>query len=227
MQVMTLKLTAPVEKSPDEVPITDELSSWLAKPEVKTLCENVQAAGSALQDIQDFAQLDEHPIARQIGKVRFPRGYLQTADAHRKTLPFVDDAALKSNLAYTLILANTGRWLVERTDIWGVPRDMLIKLQIFLYGTLVESITKDFLQGICGDSYKRRTARLRDLEIIDDALCRELDWIWDERNKMHLFQLEEGEYENKYNPENQARCITAFDRLLESLGRHGRLRTEQ
>ncbi len=196
---------------------------FLDDPAVKQLCEDVSSASNALQRIQNFIGLNAHPIAKQIARVSFPRGYLSTADTHRQLMPFVSDSALRSNLAYTLILANTVRWLVEKTDLWGVPRDMLIKLQIFLYGTIIESITKDYLHGVCGGNFKARNKALEDMAIVEANLRAELDWIWDERNKMHLFQLEQGEYENDYNPESQKRCEDAFSVLLERLSKRGRL----
>lgn len=78
-------------------------------------------------------------------------------------------------------------WLLIRTDISATARDMMIKLFIFLGGSLTESITKDYLKGIYGKSFKVRTEYLEVNGIISLELKAELDWVWDTRNNMHLF----------------------------------------
>ena len=144
----------------------------------KELSEAVTKAGSLLQEIQDYCGR----VNRYNAKVRFPRGYLRTASSQRERLPFVKDSDLKSNLSYTIILSDTVLWLLTRTDIAATAKDMLIKLFIFLGGSLVESITKDYLKGICGKSFKVRTQYLVGNNIIGDQLKEDLDWVWDTRN---------------------------------------------
>ena len=150
-------------------------------------------------------------------KVRFPRGYIRTAGYQRKRLVFVKDQNLKTNLAYTLILSDTILWLLIRTDLWGIPREMLQKLYLFLMGSLVESITKDYLKGSCAQGYKPRTKYLLDQGTISQELKDDLDWLWDVRNKMHLFQLDEIEYNNDYNHTSHFRAIFAFRALIDVL----------
>ena len=183
------------------------------------LIKAVQEAGGLLQEIQDYCGKNY----KEEAKVRFPRGYLRTADSARGRLPFIKDNNLKSNLAYTLILSDAIHWLLNRTDIAATAKEMLIKLFIFIGGSLIESITKDYLKGICGKSYKHRTQFLLDNKIIDNALKEELDWVWDTRNNMHLFLLEEREYENDYNTTSHVRCATAYKGLIEALILKGRI----
>ena len=85
-------------------------------------------------------------------------------------------------------------WLLYRTDIRGVTREMLIKEQIFLVGSIVESVTKAWLHGRCGDGYKGRTAYLCRHGVINAALQVDLNWLWDVRNRMHLFKLDQSEW---------------------------------
>lgn len=176
-------------------------------------------AGRLLQEIQDYVGRTPNDMA----KVRFPRGFLRTADDHRATLRFVEDRVLRTNLAYTLMLSDAVTWLLWRTDITATAKDMLTKLCIFISGTLVESTLREFLHGICGGSYKDRTAYLRAQGIIAEQLHADLDWVWDLRNNMHLFKLDEPEYENPYNAEAHNRCTTSWQQLRESLSRHGRV----
>lgn len=181
----------------------------------------VSHAGDLLQQIQDYCGRNYNASA----KVRFPRGFLRTAGEQRGRLHFVDENDLKSNLAYCLILSDTIHWLLTRTDIAATAKEMLIKLHIFIGGTLVESITTNYLKGIRTPkkSYKLRTQSLVDLGVIDTRIQEELDWIWDTRNNMHLFGLTEREYINDYNTASQTRAAKAFRDFVEILQAKGRL----
>ncbi len=184
----------------------------------KELQEAAIEAGALLQSINDYlSETGETLMEIKESKVRFPRGYLRTAAFQRNRMPFIEDHNLKSNLAYTLILSDAVLWLFLRTDISGTAGEMLRKLYLFLIGSLTESITKDYLKGICGKSYKVRTEYLLDKGIIDSVLKEDLDWLWDIRNKMHLFQLEEREYLNDYNDHSHSRAILAFRGLVAAL----------
>lgn len=183
----------------------------------------VDKTGELLQEIQNYCVQNggnwrEVPAA----KVRFPRGFIRPASLQRRRIPFVQDKALKDNIAYTLILSDVILWLQIRTDLWGTPNEMLTKLYVFLIGSLCESITKDYLSGVCGKNYKGRTEYLVKTEIISPELKADLDWLWDTRNKMHLFQLEDREYENEYNGACHSRCVKAFRKLVASLAAKGR-----
>lgn len=175
--------------------------------------------GQLLQDIQDYVGRVPSDMAR----VRYPRGFLRTADQHRANLTFVEDGVLRTNLAYTLMLSDAILWLLWRTDITATAKDMLIKLCVFIGGTLIESVTKEYLRGICGGSYKDRTAYLEASAIISPQLKMDLDWTWDLRNNMHLFKLEVREYENPYSIETHNRCTGAWHGLREALTARGRI----
>jgi hypothetical protein len=178
----------------------------------------VKQAGGLLQDIQDYCKkkdLDANDFEK--AKVRFPRGYIRTADFQRKRLSFISEKDLRSNLAYTLILSDTITWLLFRTDIVSTAAEMLRKLYLFLAGTLVESITQNYLKGQCNKNYKKRTEFLLINNIISSKLKDDLDWLWDSRNKMHLFLLEKKEYENDYNVESHRRCVRTVRGLLKAL----------
>ncbi len=129
----------------------------------------------------------------------------------------MQDKALKDNLAYTLILSDVVLWLKLRTDLWGVPKEMLTKLYLFLIATLCESITKSTLSGVCGKNFKKRNEFMVEQKIVSPELAEDLDWLWDTRNRMHLFQLNSREYENDYTEESHSRCVKAFRELLAAL----------
>jgi hypothetical protein len=185
------------------------------------LAEATEEAGRLLQLIQDYCKSKDLTWSNfPPAKVRFPRGYIRIASLQRKRMPFVRDSALKKNLAYTLILSDTVLWLSLRTDISGTALEMLTKLYVFLIGTLCESITKDYLKGICGKNFNGRAKWLEDHGVIDQDLRENLEWMWDVRNRMHLFQLDAPEYENEYDNECHFRCVSTFRRLLKALSAH-------
>lgn len=188
----------------------------------KELAEASAKASELLQAINDYCVSKNMTIADvPESQVRFPRGFIRTASYQRRRFPFLTCHALKSNIAYTLMLSDTILWLALRTDISGMAKDMLYKLFIFLVGTVTESTTKEYLKGICGKNYKARTEFLVNEKIIDDSLKKELDWLWDTRNRMHLFQLNGKEYENDYCPENHHRAIKGFRDMLSALSARG------
>ncbi len=178
-----------------------------------------EQAGALLQQIQDYCKANDLNWATCAeAQVPFPHGWIRTADHQRGRLPFVEDGVLKDNVAYTLILSDVVLWLVLRTDLWGVPRDMLSKLFLFLIGAVCESLTKEFLVGACGKSaFRDRTKYMCRHGIITTDLQADLDWLWDTRNRMHLFKLKKREYENDYTDDSHQRCILTFRRLLDAL----------
>ena len=173
----------------------------------------VAEAGRLLQEIQDYCGSNEDSNA----KVRFPRGYIRTATKARERFAFINDVDLKSNLSYTLMLCDTLRWVIDRTDITATAKEMLIKTTIFLAGAMIESMTKVFLKGKCSKNYKIRTEYLVKNSIITPGLKTDLDWVWDTRNNMHLFLVDGCEYNNEYNASSYKRCILSFRALVDSI----------
>ncbi|WP_186318022.1 hypothetical protein [Marinobacter maritimus] len=188
----------------------------------------VAQAGDLLQEIHNYCAQNNRPRSEMHeAKVRFPRGFIRTADMQRGRISFIRDPNLKSNLAYTLILSDAVLWLSLRTDIWGIPQEMLTKLYAFLLGSLCESLTKNYLHGVCGKGFKGRTEYLKDAGIIDDWLQEDLDWLWEARNRMHFFQLPGREYHNDYDTAFHVRAVDAFRGLIEALSEHDRLESNK
>lgn len=177
----------------------------------------VDEAGRLIQEIQNYLGRDFTKPA----KIRFPRGYLRTAEESRRRVRFLTDATLRRNIAYTIQLSDVQHWLLNRTDLSGTAKEMVIKLQMFLLGTIIESVTKNHLRGRCGGNFGKRTQYLVEKAIIDDSLKTEIDWLWDIRNNMHLFQLDDIEWSStSYTVINHNRAVRAFRRLLVALGGH-------
>lgn len=171
-------------------------------------------------DLQELEERLKTEGDRQV-KIRFPRGYLRKAEFFRKQYWFIRDDNLQRNIAYSLILSDVYRWLLNRMDLWGTAREMIIKESVCLIGCLCESITKDAARGICNKkaSFKRRTAAMVEHDMISTKLKRAMDALWDWRNREHLFLLDEWEY-GKYALKHYNDAICTLRALRESLDAH-------
>ena len=117
-----------------------------------------------------------------------------------------------------MLLSDIQHWLLLRTDLSGIAKEMVIKLQIFLIGSIIESATKIFLKGKCGGHFSKRTEYLETKGIISNQLRIDLDWLWEIRNRMHLFQLDANEWLSiDYSVKNHNRVVAAFKGLLDAL----------
>lgn len=151
----------------------------------------------------------------EAGKIAFPWGYIRRADEHRARLPFVRDEHLKHNLAYSLIYSDVLRWIINRTTLTGVARNMVIKANVCLCAVLVESITYDLVGGRRG-GYKRRLDLLVAADAISEDLHRELSWLWGARASEHIFLADGRELDN-YDVAASNRAVRAFRNLLDRL----------
>jgi hypothetical protein len=178
---------------------------------IEQLAERI---GGDLQKLENLLKIS----GEKRTKIRFPRRFLRTAEHFRERFWFIRDENLRRNIAYSLILSDVFRWLLNRTDLWGTPREMLIKECVCLMGCLAESITKDAMQDLCGkkQGYAKRTAKMRELGIIDGALQQKLDWLWEYRNREHLFLIQGREY-GHYTLEHYNDAIRTFRELRKAL----------
>jgi hypothetical protein len=170
--------------------------------------------GVALASIQTHLGRDEHPAAI----FTFPRGYIRTAEDIRKKFEFVRNYRLRSNIAYTVMLSDVNQWILTRTDLSGTAEQMVIKAQIALAASICEALLRDHLEGVdgAGHKYKSKTATLVRHRTINDAEKVELDWLWDTRNKIHLFEIREREFD-AYEAADQTRAVLALRMLMASL----------
>ena len=89
----------------------------------KELQAATEKASELLQEIHNYCAAQNKTIAEvPESRVRFPRGFIRSADYQRNRFPFLTNSDLKANIAYTLILSDTILWLAVRTDIFGTGR---------------------------------------------------------------------------------------------------------
>lgn len=181
------------------------------------LREAAEKASALVQEMQNY--LGERNADE--GKIRFPYGFIRTANHFRERVAFLDDRALRSNIAYTLILSDVLRWALNRMHVVGTAKEMLAKQIICVMGGVTESTTKHYLRGQVGNNagYKIRTAKLVEIGAITQYLKDELDWLWDTRMNEHLFLVGEREYQ-RYSVRESNRAVKAFRDLRDSLEAH-------
>lgn len=177
----------------------------------------VDEVNERLQAVNDYLGADNHESAR----IRFPRGYLRTCAHHRSKYSFLDDKTLQSNIAYAKMTTDIFRWMLNRTDISMIAREMLIKQGISIVGSVSEAVLKGVFKGLPGggkrQGFKKRLELLCEGRRIEPRTKDELEWLWDVRNKVHLMLLDEREY-NKYTIKDYNRAILALRALRVELG---------
>jgi len=182
--------------------------------------ELVIRIGDELQQLEEILQNG----VQVNGRIKFPWGVIGTADHYRNILFFVHDYVLRSNLAYTLMLIDVYRWLLDRFDIKGTAREMLIKELISLLGNMMEAVLKYVVYEL-GDrektetqsvGVKRACSILIEHRIISQDDKKNLVWLWSMRNKEHLFTLADKEFQ-QYNDEHYQQALQIWGNLVEAL----------
>ena len=168
-------------------------------------------ASVALQELQGILGRRSDDDAR----VRFPRGYLIEIGRWRLALGFVRRTAVMNNVAYTLMMYDVQTWLLRRTDLAATARDMMVKAAIAALGSIAEAIIVDATSPPMGRRQRMssRVAALAAANRIDTGVDVELKWLWDTRNRLHLFELTSSEfsfYEADHLPRAEAAVVALF-----------------
>lgn len=171
-------------------------------------------AGALLQRIQDFLGREPDPE----GRVRFPRGYLSTAADGRRRLRFTMGEVLRTNVAYALMLADVPRWILHRTNLAATGQEMVVKIGLAIYGAVAETALREFTSDVMGkrQPFASRAELLVERRVIDANLRDELAWLWDRRNRQHLYELADREIEH-YMPKDLDRAERAVAAVIERL----------
>ena len=183
----------------------------------RELALTAEVVGRKLQEIQDYLGQDSHSSA----KMRFPRGYIRTAEHFRSQLLFVGDRDVRDNLAYALILTDLYRWMTNRTDLFGIAKEMVLKSGIVLSGSICETLAVNYTDYFIGRTcrFKRRCERMVDAGIIDDEIRVELHWLWDTRSAIHICDIDGREYA-KYKTADYNRAIRCVRAIRDQLEAH-------
>lgn len=160
------------------------------------LRDAVAIVNDNIQAIQDYLGQGNY----EDGKIRFPHGFIRTAYYFRQQLSFIIDDNLERNISYALILSDVFRWLINRTDLTGTAREMIIKNVIILMGSICESMAIDGTRDRIGrrHSFCERATRMAKQGIITDGLRDNLHWLWEKRTGIHMYELNNMEYDTYY-----------------------------
>lgn len=181
------------------------------KEDLQQLDDLRAAASESSADIQRLAKrhtLDE-------ARIRFPRGYLREIGVWRTRLGFVRSSVVMNNVAYTLMMHDAQGWLLKRTDLGGTARDMIVKAAIASLAAVAEALLSDATTPPLGKRQKisSRIMVLKKAMRLPDSLAEDLEWLWEVRNRQHLYELGSSEF-TFYSPDDQPRAESAIAQLL-------------
>jgi hypothetical protein len=160
------------------------------------LVKAVAQAGSLLQEIHDYCGRS----LRDDSKVNFPRGMIGTAASYRGRCPGYLTADQISSCAYGFMYLDVLWWLLSRTDIASVGKQMAIKSAIVTLGTLLEATL--WIPGLpisnalstkspCGVKVRLKDTTKQGW--ISQEQCTTLETLWGHRNNVHIKFLENSE----------------------------------
>ncbi len=180
----------------------------------KELVKAVDIVNNRLQQIQDYLGEDNPDI----GRIKLPKGYIRTVKHFRDRLIFISDENVRDNLAYALVQSDVYLWLINRTSLYGVAREMTIKSAITSAGSISETLTVTGTEGLIGKkhSFCERCNRMVDLKIISGRLRDQLHWLWEIRSGTHIYEIGYREYK-KYKLSDYNRAVAASRGLIRAL----------
>jgi hypothetical protein len=180
----------------------------------RELVNAVALVNDRLQQIQNYLG-DNNP---DIGRVKIPKGYIRPVKHFKDRLHFVSDNSIKTNLAYALVQSDVYLWVINRMDLYGVAREMTLKFAIALIGSISETLAVAGTDGIIGKrhSFCKRCDRMVELQIISDQLRKNLQWLWEIRSGIHIYDIGHTEYK-KYNLKDFNRAVKAGRKFMDSL----------
>jgi hypothetical protein len=94
----------------------------------------VAQAGELVQSIQNYCAR----TLRDDSKIAFPRGLIGTAASYRIRCPEYLSADQMSSCAYGFMFLDVLWWLLARTDLVSVGKQMALKSAIVTLGTILE-----------------------------------------------------------------------------------------
>lgn len=182
-------------------------------PTEEQLAPIVRRANDALEEMQNLLG-NEFPV---YGRIKFPRNYLTANSVQRGKLFSGLDAAIASNISYAMMMGEIFKWILFRTDLTLVAREMVIKEYVCLAASICETLTKKFLYGDGSNlGFADRAGRLVERAVIDAQLKDELLWLWEIRVKDHIWECPTSEFD-QYDDSNISRADAALTNLLGKL----------
>ncbi|HEV2631419.1 MAG TPA: hypothetical protein VGV41_22575 [Pseudolabrys sp.] len=178
------------------------------------LIRAVSTAGRLVQEIQDYCGRS----ARDNSRINFPRGLIGTAEQYRNLCPSYLSQRQKSSCAYGFMYIDVVWWLLARTDLSGIAKEMTIKSAIITLGTVLEAVLHIPGQGIFASmaGVKKRLDRATIRGWLSEQERDSLKQLWDHRNNVHIRLLDTHEFD-KYRSEHFNEPRQALKALMANL----------
>jgi hypothetical protein len=142
-----------------------------------------------LQEIENEITRSAAPHEDIEPKIRFPRGFIGTAETYRRSYP-CRVRAIANNVAYTLQFHDVLRWLLRTTDLDITAKEMVIKYGIVSVVSVVEGLAHDALlsRGVKNSpkTLKKTIEQLVTQGRITADLANALQTVRKKREKIHL-----------------------------------------
>jgi hypothetical protein len=135
--------------------------------------ELLKAAAQASDLVQDIQNYCGRKL-REESKIKFPRGLIGTADSYRGRCPGYLSADQISSCAYAFMYLDVLWWLVSRTDLASVGKQMAVKSAIVTLGTLMEVCL--WIPGRPRTDVLSKNAKAGLVPRLEEAVKR--GWIW-------------------------------------------------
>jgi hypothetical protein len=170
----------------DKMPISND----------QELVRAVAQASELVQNIQDYCGRK----LRDDSKINFPRGLIGTAASYRERCPTYLTADQISSCAYGFMYLDVLWWLLSRSDISSVGKQMSLKSAIVTLGTILEVSLQvpglprnKVLSKKCNAGVKPRVQDSVKRGWISKEQGTALEQCWEHRNNVHLKLLEKSE----------------------------------
>jgi hypothetical protein len=158
-----------------------------------------QAVGQASNLIQDIHNYCGRTL-REDSKINFPRGLIGTAASYRARCPGYLTADQISSCAYGFMFLDVLWWVLSRTDITSVGKQMCLKSAIITLGTIMEAQIQIpggqrnyVLSPKSGYGVKARLEEAAKRGWLSQEQCTLLKELWERRNNVHIKLLEDSE----------------------------------
>lgn len=181
--------------------------------ECQTIQDKVLKINQLLAEVNKSIGVQNSMVEKDL-RIKFPRGQIRRADVFRKQLNCVNDPVLKANISYHLMLSDLYSWLLNRTDIFGTIKEMIIKNQIVTMASIVESLL--VIHSSRNRGFNKRVEALDKRGIIKAKTKKNLFWLWEIRTGVHLFELSAPEYK-KYSYSHFKNVTEAVSSLVQDL----------
>jgi hypothetical protein len=155
----------------------------------RDLTQAVAQASNLIQDIHNYCGR----TLREDSKINFPRGLIGTATSYRTRCPGYLTADQISSSAYGFMFIDVLWWLLSRTDITSVGKQMSLKSAIITLGAILEAQLQIpggprnyVLSPKSGYGVKARLEEATKRGWLSQEECTMLKQLWEHRNNVHI-----------------------------------------